>query len=414
MVKRKPAKSKFTKFAQATKKFKGKKLGNLRDQKKKPRVDPLWTLDDGVTYSLLSSFLNCRERFHIANVQGWKPKKFNFPLEFGNIIHLLIEAQDMGIPNDLITNITTNYVKEKINSNNFNEETIKELSMMAAVAAVTFKHYVAFWEQNACFFIDDRWYYEKDFHWLAKEENFDVDYTMPNGRKIKLRGKRDGRFKIGRRIKGYWIYETKTKGNIDPAGITAGLHKDMQTGMYSVASQIEQNGIAPEGVLYNVIRRTGMKPRVGDSPQSFAERVEEDMLKKPEHYFMRWTRKISKDELNDFKRRQLNPTLHQIVTWWDSIKNNPMRPFETTCDGCYRTKSTEKCRLCKGTGVIDNLNHFERAFGHYDAMSFSQRGEFFEIITDNNYFLYEQKQHTFPELDSEEKISDYLPEPNHI
>ena len=57
-------------------------------------------------------------------------------------------------------------------------------------------------------------------------------------------------------------------------------------------------------------------------------------------------------------------------------------------------------------------SHYERAFGNYDSMSFSQRGEYFEIVSDNNFFNYEQQEYAFPELEApEDTVEHYLPTP---
>ena len=238
--KKKPARKKkrLTNFQQATKKFKNKSLKQLSGKKPKPRVDPLWTLEDGVTYSLLSKFETCRHRFHISKVQGWKPRKINLPLEFGNIFHHMIEAQERGVLPDKMIRLATNYVNQKIKDKQRSNEEIKELSMLAAIAAVTFEHYVAYWEQNCSLEWKGVGRYEKNFNWIGKEVSFDVNYQLPNGRKLRLRGVKDGRFNIDRKTEGNWVLETKTKGDIDEGGITAGLHKDMHASVQS-QNQVE-------------------------------------------------------------------------------------------------------------------------------------------------------------------------------
>ena len=385
-------------FTKALGKLSGKKLGELRNKKTKPRVDPLWTLEQGVTYSQLSSFITCRHRFHIGKVQGWKPKGFSLPLEFGNIFHLLVEAQDRGIPMDRMHMIADNYVNHKIDSHpDFDAETIKELGMMGAVANVTFQQYAKHWERNYSFNLESNGkqilHYEKDFDWIGKETEFKVPYTLPTGQKILLRGKQDGKFKVHRKTPGNWLFETKTKGDVDVSGITAGLHKDMQTGLYLTAMEIEHNGALPRGVLYNVIRRTRLKPRVKDTAASFSERVEADIIERPQFYFFRWTREISKEELSEFQRFTLNPVLFQLLTWWNSIKRNPMDPFQS---------------VREDGEVVDNPHHWERPFGVYDSMSMNQRGEFFDIITNDNYFQYEQAEFASPELDAADQLDQYL------
>jgi hypothetical protein len=125
-------------------------------------------------------------------------------------------------------------------------------------------------------------------------------------------------------------------------------------------------------------------------------------------------KEITEYELENFKSRQLNPVLYQITTWWDSIAKNPMNPFSTTCDMCHGEGKElvlmgkkPVCRLCGGEGTVQNMQHYERPFGQYDSMEHG-RGDFFDIIADENYFQYEQKQYAFPELEEEDDLDQYL------
>lgn len=414
---RKQTKSNLSKFSEATKRFKKKKLGSLRNKTTKPRIDPLWTLDKGITYSLLSKFQNCRHRFHIENVQGWKSKKINVPLYFGNMFHHMVEAQDRGIELEYMKTISDNYLDGILADRpDLDTATIRDLAMCAAIATITFEEYVKQWDEYSCLVIKDKseenWYYERDFEWIGKEIDFSIPHRLPNGMEVLLRGKQDGQFSV-RGVEGNWLLETKTKGMIDEDGISKGLHRDMQTGLYMHAMRRLHKGAMPMGVLYNVIRRTSLKPRVADTPEIYAKRVREDIQKRPDFYFMRWTRQVTQYELDQFVERILNPSIYQLVKWWKSVERNPMNPFETTCD-CIRPEAdaipfaTEDCSTCKGAGVIPNMEHYERAFGNYDGMTYTQRGDFFEIITEHNYFSYEQKKYAFPELEEEDDLDQYL------
>ena len=399
-------------------------LKNLKRKKLSLPVDPLWTPDDGITFSILSKFLNCRQRFHIQQVQGWKPKHINYALEFGNILHLFIEAQDMGIDTDQYITIADNYVAKRLNDKACTDDEARELSMLALVAEVTYRKYLEYWEEYYLEFptMEVR---EKDFRWIDKEYAFDVDYRMTDGRKVRLRGKMDGRFQLPREPF-TWLLETKSKGRIDVAQITGGLHKDMQTGMYMLVQNILGRGMMPAGVLYNVIRRTQLKPRNGrgkaqtgrETPVMFAQRVSGDIDSRPDYYFLRWVREINSGEMETFRVRQFEPALHQLLTWWDSIKKNPMDPFNTECPKCKDpivedledlSESLDKhnCKFCGGTERVQNLNHYERAFGLYDAMQFSDKGDFFPIVTEDDYSNYERKKFAFPELEDEE-LQPYL------
>ena len=65
-------------------------------KKKKP---PLWKGPerDGITYSMLSKFLVCRERFRLLVVEGLRPqRRFNHRLEYGTMFHLCEEVHKDG------------------------------------------------------------------------------------------------------------------------------------------------------------------------------------------------------------------------------------------------------------------------------------------------------------------------------
>jgi hypothetical protein len=411
MAKKKPLKKKLKNlkkrnqknFLSAVNKTKGK-LGNLVSDKAKPRIDPLWTLDDGITYSDLSKFDVCRQRFHIGRIQGWKPKGFSLPLEFGNIFHLLSEAQDRDIPLDAMEYIAKQYTSDRIEHSirNGDDDKVKELKMLSAVVTVTFLNYVDFWKNNPTMDYRNKHRYEKSFKWIGKEIPFDEKYQLPNGRVVRIRGKMDGAFSIPG-VKGNWLFETKTKSTIDQDGIFRALDKDLQTGLYMVAMSKRFKG-TPLGVVYNVVRRTAMRPRVKDTPDSFAQRVHEDIQKRPEWYFFRWTREISALELENFQRRSLNPAIYQLCQYWDSIKDDPMNPFSTTCPECYG----DGCLVCGQTGKVDNMLHYERPFGIYDSFQHSQKGSYFDIVADGDYSNYEQEDFTFPELAVEDELKQYL------
>lgn len=406
----------FSNFVKGAKSGKSK-LNKLSSGRKKTRVDPLWDLErDGITYSILSKFMNCRERFHLQKVKGWRPRGFNFPLEFGNIFHHMVEAQDMGVPLDLMYQLADNYVRKKISTEKYDPQTCKELSMLGGVVTVTFQQYVKFWEKEHS--IEHvtgktvkrvRRIYEKDFNWIGKEIPFKIPFMLPNGRKVHICGKQDGIFDVTKFVKGTWVFETKTKGRIDGIGITKGLHKDLQTGMYMMAADVLYPATPVAGVLYNCIRRSGMKPRVNDSVSDYVGRVEEDIKKRPSYYFIRHSRRTDKEEMEEFKMRILMPQVLQIVDWWDSISKNPLDPFNSQCELCEgKGIGKSSCFGCGGTGFVPNMLHYERPFGTYDSMQFTQRGDCFEIITEGDYSRYEQAEYAHPELEIEDDIEPYL------
>jgi len=113
---------------------------------------------------------------------------------------------------------------------------------------------------------------------LLQEYPFDVPYRLPSGRVVRLRGKFDAVDLVGTgREAGVYLFETKTKGDVDEVEIQRNLTWDLQTMMYLVAlsccggesdpspewvaareilePHILAGGGNIKGVRYNVVRR---------------------------------------------------------------------------------------------------------------------------------------------------------------
>lgn len=343
---------------------------------------------DGVTYSSMSKFLNCRERFRLSQVEGWSSNNVSVPLEFGNLFHLYAEAQVHNFSEREMIRIGMKYADKRL-ANVADADTIADMQRLVAVSFVTFDEYTKYWQRVPSMSHGGADYFEGKFDWVAKEDQFDNTHKVPvllSSREVRCRGKIDGVFRLNRKSPNLWVMENKTKGDIDVDGIKGGLNKDLQTGFYML-NVWKKYGRMPDGVLYNVIRRTGLRPRVSESASQFADRVRGDIQSRPEWYFMRWKVEITKQDLDDFQNKMLNPILYQMITWWDSVKKNPFAPHLLHDDD--------------GNPLGPNPHHYERPFGCYDGMMHHQRGDYFEIIANGNYHQFHQRQFAFPELDSD-------------
>ena len=54
---------------------------------------PAWTLDQGVSQTLLNKFLGCRERFRLYSVEGCREKGGKEAMDFGTYFHNLLELK---------------------------------------------------------------------------------------------------------------------------------------------------------------------------------------------------------------------------------------------------------------------------------------------------------------------------------
>lgn len=236
----------------------GTLASKLTASKPKPS-GPLWLgpsaegWNGGVTQSMIKAWLSCRERFRVKYVEGWRPQaKFHPRMDYGNLWHICEEyfAANKDWEGPLVfycRDLIKKYPLQQVEINHWFE-----------ICRVQFPLYVKWWESHPE--VVERTP-------LLQEYPFDVKYRLPSGRVVRLRGKFDGVDLIGQRPKaGIWLFETKTKGDIDELEIQRNLQWDLQTMLYLVALQAVQHEFASDvddsewhesilGVRYNVIRR---------------------------------------------------------------------------------------------------------------------------------------------------------------
>lgn len=328
----------------------------LKHVKLKKAVErgPLWEGPEGrgpnggITFSALSRFLTCRERFRVKMIEGLAvEEKFNHRLEYGQMWHACEEALAAG---EDWQPALTSYVKPLLDKYPMDRE---QVNHWYQVCKKQFPHYVKYWSKNKDV---------KNRVPLLQERVFDVDYPLPSGRIVRLRGKWDS-VDLLKNLKAVYLKENKTRGDIDEQSTRRQLTFDLQTMMYLTALERfdwsdtpygppqGKSGKSPlpqilppiGGVVYNVVRRplsggkgsirrhqaTNTKPE--ETLESFYGRVEQYITDDPETYFMRWTVPVSKADVNRFRRECLDPILEQLCCWYTHIveeRNNQSRYFE--------------------------------------------------------------------------------------
>lgn len=346
---------------------KSQKSGKFKPPSK---VNPVWDLyRDGITFSMLSRFLVCRERFRLSSVEGWTEGSIRNVLEFGNVFHFCMEQTIKGLPVTSIDRWLADYEKKRKNIKGDDRE---QLELLLGTIRVMFPLYLKFWAKA-----------DTNKVYVAQEQKFCVKHTLPvSKRTIQLRGRWDALFRAPSRSSGnqhaLWLQENKTKSNIDEEGLQGGLQYDLQTMLYSYTISREYNEY-PTDICYNVIRRPAIRMRVNERLVDYLLRLEEDINSRPTFYFMRWETALSSREIDHWVQHTLNPILEQVVEWWESIKHNPFDPW----------------RLANGE---PNLHHYLRPFGVYDGAATGQRGDFFDLVTKQNSFGLFRRDVPFPEL----------------
>lgn len=357
---------------------------------------------DGITQSLLSRFLVCRERFRLLAVEGLRPTEgFNHRLEYGQMWHTCEEAlaKDSAIGwADSLKRYCQTLCKQYPTQ-------LDPIEHWYNVCKVQFPLYIKFWAKHVD--VVERIP-------IFQEKTFKVQYTIPSGRKVFLRGKWDAVDMIGTgKNAGIYLQENKTKGDINEPQMKRQLTFDLQTMLYLVALEFSKEqhdsvrGGAVEwarlgdnshklkikGVRYNVIRRPlsggkgsivrkkGSKNVPPETKEEYYARLAKYIEDEPETYFMRWRVEVSQADMDRFRREFLDPVLEQLCNWWDWVKWTDRNPFESS----------------HPTTDPQNI-HWRHPFGVYNVLDEGGSSDLDEYIATGSTVGLTRVDNLFPEL----------------
>lgn len=368
-------------------------LANLKIKKSpksaKVRSTPLWTPDDGITFSLLTKFIICRHRFWIRTVCGLREDiGFNHRIEYGSLLHAGFEEYSRTPPTMTLEGRLKHALKgirnyaDSLKQKFMGEE--ENIDWWYSLAKAQFRIYADNWLVK-----------DAKRHYIFQERVFDVKTKLPSGRIIRLRGKYDEYFEQRLKSKSYHVLqENKSKGEIDQEGILSALNCDLQTMMYLHC--LAEEGYKCDNILYNVVLRPlggkyPMRQKVSETKDEFRQRAIDDMENNREKYFHRSTVTLEKGDLDRFRHQSFYPYLESVLDWWESIQNEPFDPWNSY----YKSRQTNEVYK------LHNKHHFARPLGVFDALALGNRGDYFQhVITDGKDLSGLVSLDTvFPELD---------------
>lgn len=333
-----------------------------------------------MTFSLLSRFLCCRERFKLLVVDGWgEQEQFNHRIEFGSMWHVCEEnfPSWQGPLLEYCRGLSRKYPLSREGINDWYE-----------ICKLQFKAYTEFWATHP------EWGGKRKADSrkvLSRETTFNVPYILPSGRVVRIRGKRDGEDLVGdvKRGGGVYLWEHKTKGEVVPEQLERQLLFDLQTMLYVVAYLAEFKQKYPfKGLVYNVVRRPlaggrySIKQKQDETKGDFYERLREIIEGDPEHFFFRWQVEIHDFDVEKFKQQSLNPILEQLLDWWDEV--NP--PAKQNRAPNYYTPM-----------------HFRMPYGVYNPLLEGAIGDLDVFMDRGNSVGLSRTSDLFPELSAPKK-----------
>lgn len=321
---------------------------------------PCWKIEDGVSYSLLSRFIQCRDRFHKYAIYGMRESSDRQrSLNFGTYFHKLLEisAKDQRC--------NSNKVIEKVTRSKSSIKKITHIDRL--MGNMIFHEYM-------------KHYGDQTDHYLDTETKFDVRYPLPGIGSIRFVGKMDQTIILP--DKSLMIQENKTSENINEAKLDATIPFQLQTMFYSIAAE-QHFKRKVKGVLYNVIRKPKHRQKQGESDVEFVERVRQEIVKAPGYFFYRWRYAFQESSIPHFKQFTLDPLLRDFYLWWKSIERNPLNPWVDE----------------KGQ---PNSRHYRRPFGVYDSLT-NGVGDYFNVLTRKSLANVTLGNNPFSELEEDEQ-----------
>jgi len=202
-------------------------------------------------------------------------------------------------------------------------------------------------------------------------------------------------------VKGIYLFETKTKGDINEQQLKAQLASgfDLQTMIYLIALDEDRRhhhafryrddcNAYLGGVRYNVVRRPlsggrhsivqkkGSKNVAPESSEEFYARLSGLIESEPDYFFMRWKVEVTPTDLERFRRECLDPLLEQLCDWWEWI----VEAYE------------------ENRNPFENPVHWRTPYGFYNVLAEGGTSEVDEYLNTGSTLGLERTNNLFPEL----------------
>lgn len=274
---------------------------------------------DGVTFSLLTTWKNCREKARIF-LNGWASKRNSLGTVYGGLTHGVCQRMYEDVKRGRLTELPSEqYIKKlcqkveaiwKEENPRADAESLQYLEFSMILIEALMPLYFKYWKKDFSLFWDR----------IESEFKVPIEIEHPNGRITKtfVRGKMDGSYRRKATSKRPWLLETKTKSNLGERGegdLADILPHELQVNIYLVHLWWLEK-VLPEGLLYNIIRRPGLRQKKKESVVKFARRVAEDVKRRPEYYFVRIQMSVEKKDLvkNELELRDM---VSDFILWWN-------------------------------------------------------------------------------------------------
>ncbi len=285
---------------------------------------------EGVSSSLLSKFLTCREQARLHLVEGLRSRTEPLYLALGTSGHwMLHQFYEKKKPptNKRILKLLGSYkeawlaeVPRPTNAMLEQQDTVYGLLKILLPAYC--QRWSGDWKLGKAYpFSTDT---VCPSNWQALEGAFTTDWEYADGVKVPIRGQWDGVFLAGKR-KRYWCFDSKFLSVISPDDIEETMAYNLQFMLYLWAMR-KLTGQLPNGFLMNVCRRPTHRLGKYENKPDFFARVAKDIEARPDHFFQRYELRINTEDLKTFEENVLSPLMDDVRGWWDGTVPHYLNP----------------------------------------------------------------------------------------
>lgn len=283
-----------------------------------------------ISNSLTKDWRACRRKFYFHYIALLDTKKLSIPFFVGSHFHKGMEAFYAGEdPDEFVPRIVKSMRDKASKAVFLTPEDEQKLMIQEAIVAGMLRGYAAHYKKDL-----------KKWKVFAAEKEFSV--PIIEGRieyvgQIDLVVEYDGRL---------WLVEHKTAGRLDRNYVER-LALDTQITGYSIgAKHVFKENIA--GIIYNVAKKPQIRQRKDETPDEFAQRIEEDYLARPEFYFYREELLRDKSTIGEYKAEiaEVAADIEDVVaaTQKDPVKAMP-RYYRNT-DHCTARGQCPYMAIC--------------------------------------------------------------------
>jgi hypothetical protein len=308
----------------------------------------------GCTQSLACKFKQCPRKY-LLSVNKWHSKKGQEKNAVGNIVHAVLSNRYTVIP---LFNNKINSVASMFDSNMINKLIIEEIEKRNSKYQYIERKQLEYFKTVAyCVLINYLKNYANDFktaYFTKVEEEFAVEIEG-----ILWRGKRDGDH-IVKKDKSLWVREIKNRSRINEDNIMQGLQFDFQSNLYCVTR--DNDKVNTSGFIYDMIRTPQNKPKKDETLQFFSQRLEEEISKKPEYYFIRFEVPLTEKDKKIFTI-ELGLLNEDLTMFLGSEKPSIHKNSFSCIDGTFPCEYLEACTQ----GNMNNYYQSRKIFEELDC-----------------------------------------------